>query len=220
MTCIVLTNCRTEFKSKQLVYIATPRPGKWVSLQSCRWKAPDAIVTLYALHQRYKQNAELFCHKFHLSDATAQDVVSELIKLSDRVECFPEIRALLKLLSTFVEEGKIDINSFTELRFSHLKILPVRRGEDEVALQAFFGDDWFIADDDAPFLVESFKAQVFFVDLELPLQSSLRKLFEKLGLLGRLLKEQIQGHLQFPDEGEVLEPETDLLRQKAEYLAR
>lgn len=216
----MLTRCRSEFKSKNLVYIATPRPGKWVSLHSCRWQSPDAIVTLYALHQRYKQNAELFRHKLRLSDATAQDVVVELIKLSGRLECVGEIKALLKLLGSFVEQGKIDINSFTELRYDHLRILPVRRGDDEVALQAFFGDDWFIVDDSSPFLADSFKDKVFFLDIELPLESSLRKLFEKLGLLVRLLDGQKHRHLQFPEEGSLLETDTNALRSKAEYLAR
>lgn len=211
---------RREFQSKPLVYIASPRTAKWVSLVQCRWKSPAAICTLYALSDRYKQCAELFQHRLHLKDATAQDVVGELMNLNGRADRIGDIKHLIELLASYVQDGKIDINSFPGLMYDHIKILPVRLGDDDVALKAFFGEDWFIADDGSPFLAEQFHGRVFIVDPELFSRDGVRKLFEKLGLLRRLLSERKETHVQIPEEGFLLEAETEMMRPKAEYMAR
>lgn len=190
-----------------------------MSLFSCRWSSPPSIITLFALDERYKGNAELFRHKLQLGDASAQDVVSELAKLNGEIGRVDAIKELLKVLASFVAEGKIDINSFPRLTDNRVKVLPVRKGE-EVALQAFFGDDWFIAPTNMEHLVNAFEGLVFFLDLDLPSESPIRKLFAHLGCLVRLLDEQVQRHLVFPEEGHLLEQETRVLRSKAEYLAR
>lgn len=221
MSWAFLTLYSTEFRSQPLIYISSPKPSKWVSLQSCRWQSPASIVTLYALHERYRQNAELFRHKLHLGDATAQDVSGELIKLSGRTESIKEIRALLKLLTSFVQAGKIELNSLP-LMHNHLKLLPVQLGDGAWELRPFSGNDWFVEEEDMPWLMEAFRGKVYFVDPELSSKeaNSARPVLQKLGMLARLLDLQVDSHLLFPNEGYALDEETQVLRGKAEYLAR
>lgn len=216
---LLLTTDRQEFTSKPLVYIASPQPAKWVKFDVCRWDAPEAIITLFALNQRFKQNADLFTRRLGLGSASAADAVIELKKLNGRKDAMDTIRELLKILSTYVEEGKLNVDSLRGLTNNRVKILPVNIGQ-HTELCSFFDNNWFIEDEDMPILVECFQGFVRVVDCDYLTKRKPRVLLEKLGCLANLLSERYS--VQNEAQGQVsFEPAlTKNLRAKAEYLSR
>lgn len=210
---------RQAFQSKELIYISSPQPAKWVKLDACRWDAPSAIFTLFALNQRYKQNSELFVRKLYLGNATAADVVGELKKLNGRIDSIDTIRNLLEILSGYVEGGQLNIDSLRGLEKLSMKLLPVKLGG-RSELCSFVDNNWFIEEDDTPLLVELFQDIIRVVDCDFITKRRPRTLLEKMGGLANLLSERYT--IENETQGEIsFDPiSTKALRAKAEYLSR
>lgn len=201
-----------------MIFISYPQ-RKWVKLDACRWNAPAAIFTLFALSQRYKQNSHLFVSRLHLGDATAADVVGELKKLNGQTESIDTIRDLLQILTTYVEEGKLNVDSLRGLEKLSMKLLPVKIGE-RLELCSFVDNNWFIEEEKNPNLVKAFQDLVRMVDCDFLTKRKPRTLLEKMGGLANLLSQRIfvekevQGGIAFDPSS------TKTFRARAEYFSR
>ncbi|KAK3700516.1 hypothetical protein LTR37_015917 [Vermiconidia calcicola] len=206
---------RNAFATKGLIYVASPKPGKWLRIDECRWTAPSSLRSFTRVSGRYPDLSGLFVDQLGLKSATASDVVRELQDLSGNDGEIEWIKELLKTLNTSVGGRSAD-DIIKTLYNNTLKILPVRSNGS--SLRSCTDIDWFIADRTS--LEECFKDKVALLDFERIAIAQLRPLLEKLALQQRFLSANFTENTKAEGESTFHQAFTDHLRSKASFISR
>jgi hypothetical protein len=160
--------------------VARPSP-RWLKVEDCFWKAPNCLRSAISISNRYPACAPLFKNTLGLRDATAVDIVNELIALRPDEIQTSHIKELLFWLSDYVSRDH-DLSLGLLAKLERCAVFPVYQILHERKKTWFVTRDdyWFIAD--RPTLRRAFEARVPLLDLSLNEIDRLHHLFVQLQL--------------------------------------
>lgn len=188
-------------------------------MEDCFWKAPNCLRSAISILNRYPDCARLFKDTLGLRDATAVDIVNELIALRPDNIQIPYVKDLLFWLSDDVGQ---DHNLSTELqaKLGRCAAFPVYQilHEQKKAWVTTPDHHWFIAD--RPTLRRAFEAKMPLLDCSLNEIDRLHHLFVQLELDKRRLSYQVQETTEREGDYAFNKEFTDKLLQKLPFIER
>ena len=203
------------FSKEQVIYVDSPGSEGWISINKCRWTAPDCLRDIISLQPIFPALQDLFLNKLGVKNATGLDVAHELGRLSGRVDQFQQIKVLLLWLGSCIATPLWNPNIPKIL--GDKTILPVKMVE--TSLRAPDDKDWFISKEEGK-LERFFTGKVWLLDLSQDDISKLWPLLEKLVVHRRTLKDNFRERNDVFRVTNFHETLTEGLRKKAIYIAR
>ena len=160
--------------------MAQPSPC-WLKVEECFWRAPICLRSAISISNRYSDCALLFKRTLGLRDATAGDIVHELVNLRSDETDIPRVRDLLFWLSDYVSQNHdLSLELLPELEsYAIFPVYQILRGHKKTWFVAL-NDPWFIAD--RPTLRRAFEAKVPLLDFSMSDVERMGPLFTELEL--------------------------------------
>ncbi|KAL9113802.1 MAG: hypothetical protein Q9187_007574, partial [Circinaria calcarea] len=180
---------RSKFKTQSLIYLPSSQESKWVSPSVCVWQAPPGLQTKAILHQEWPQFEGLFRRTLKIDNASAKDIINEILSISERSSKseIEHLKGFLLYLSWLNRKGLYNAE-IQQLRGK--KVFPViMPGPTPQHVLKDYYTYFYIADH--PHLYANFSGRVSLLDFSVDEVHKLMPVLQALGVKGKLLSANV-----------------------------